>query len=63
MSDGDLGFGSDESYRTCSQCGADCYPDSASIKGKGIRLVWTCPNHGVHSVVDPFHDFRDSDGM
>lgn len=49
----------DDSYRTCSECGGDCYPDpSAGADGIGVRIAFVCPEHGVHSVVDPFEDKR-----
>lgn len=49
----------DQSYRTCSECGGDCYPDlSAGVDGTGVRIAFVCPEHGVHSVVDPFEEER-----
>lgn len=49
----------DQSYRTCSECGGDCYPDtSAGADGLGVRIAFVCPEHGVHSVVDPFEEER-----
>lgn len=49
----------DQSYRTCSECGGDCYPDtSAGADGMGVRIAFVCPKHGVHSVVDPFEGER-----
>lgn len=49
----------DQSYRTCSKCGGDCYPDtSAGADGMGVRIAFVCPEHGVHSVVDPFEEER-----
>lgn len=49
----------DEGYRTCSECGGDCYPDtSAGADGIGVRIAFVCAEHGVHSVVDPFKDKR-----
>lgn len=56
-----LSFGPpmDESYRTCAECGGDCYPDpSPSADGIGVRIAYICPEHGVHSIVDPFKDKR-----
>lgn len=54
---GDLaGYGED--YRTCSTCGGDCVPDPTGADGLGVRIVWVCPAHGVHSIVDPFGHLR-----
>ena len=41
-------------YRTCTECGSDCEPEPSSVDGFGIRVMFVCPNHGVHSIVDPF---------
>jgi hypothetical protein len=48
----------DESYRTCSVCGGDCEPEPMAEDGLGVRIMWICPEHGAHSVVDPFEDLR-----
>ncbi|WP_431794912.1 hypothetical protein [Micrococcus luteus] len=49
----------DQNYRTCSECGGDCYPGpSAGADGMGVRIAFVCPEHGVHSVVDPFKEER-----
>lgn len=48
----------DEGYRTCAECGGDCMPDPSAVDGLGVRIAWVCPNHGVHSIVDPFEDLR-----
>lgn len=35
----------DEGYRTCSECGGDCYPDpSAGADGIGVRIAFVCPS-------------------
>lgn len=47
----------DESYRTCAECGSDCEPEPVPT-AEGMRIAFTCPEHGVHSVVDPFRDQR-----
>ncbi|MFP3397606.1 hypothetical protein SB749_14845 [Brevibacterium sp. SIMBA_078] len=47
----------DESYRTCSECGSDCKPEPVPTEA-GMRIAFTCPEHGVYSVVDPFDDLR-----
>lgn len=47
----------DLSYRTCSQCSADCLPESFEADD-GFRIAFVCPTHGVHSVVDPFEGKR-----
>ena len=51
----------DEGYRTCSVCGGDCEPEPTGTDGLGIRILWVCPDHGVHSVVDPFEKHREAD--
>ncbi|MGO3833107.1 MAG: hypothetical protein ACTJGT_03990 [Microbacteriaceae bacterium] len=54
-----LGDGSgDEQYRTCSECGKDCTPEPTGSDGLGVRIVFVCSEHGVHSVVDPFEGLR-----
>lgn len=45
-------------YRTCSSCGGDCIPDPTGAAGLGVRIAWVCPEHGVHSIVDPFEHLR-----
>lgn len=57
MSSG-LWRGKDESYRTCSECGGDCVPELGGADGHGVRIYWTCPDHGLHSVTDPFFQHR-----
>jgi hypothetical protein len=47
----------DESYRTCSECGGDCEPEPVPT-AEGMRIAFTCTEHGVHSVVDPFDDLQ-----
>ena len=45
----------DESYRTCPACGSDCPSEViGGDGGVGLRIVFVCAVHGVHSVVDPF---------
>ena len=41
-------------YRTCSVCGGDCVPEPNGAEGYGIRIAFVCPEHGMHSMVDPF---------
>lgn len=66
-----VGDGSgNEQYRTCAQpvalpeggqgvCGLDCEPEPFDAgEGDGIRIAFSCPEHGVHSVVDPFEGQR-----
>lgn len=48
----------DQGYRWCSQCGAECEPEPTAVKGLGVRFVFTCSEHGLNSVVDPFEDMR-----
>lgn len=47
-----------DSYRTCSACGADCVPELIGTNGTGVRVIFVCPRCGVHSVVDPFEHLR-----
>ncbi|MFD5213109.1 hypothetical protein [Microbacterium sp. NPDC058345] len=55
----DIRVPTDESYRTCAECGGDCAPDtSLSADGTGVRIAFVCAEHGVQSVVDPFSDLR-----
>lgn len=49
----------DESYRTCTECGVDCPPEPFDAgDGRGIRIAFSCPTHGVHTIVDPFEELR-----
>lgn len=47
-----------EQYRTCQECGRDCVPEHAGSDGMGARIAFVCPEHGLHSVVDPFEHLR-----
>lgn len=51
-----IGDGSgNEQYRTCAECGADCEPGIFDGgEGVGIRVVFSCVEHGLHSITDPF---------
>lgn len=40
-------------YRTCPECGAGCGPEPFDTD-QGVRISFSCPEHGVHTVVDPF---------
>jgi hypothetical protein len=51
--DGSENIDEDQSYRTCSECGRDCQPEPFQHE-RGFRIAFICPEHGVHSVVDPF---------
>ncbi|MFV0433622.1 MAG: hypothetical protein ACK5LO_06570 [Leucobacter sp.] len=65
-----IGDGSgNEQYRTCTEpvdlpgggqgkCGADCDPEPLDGGAEGTRIAFLCPEHGLHSVVDPFEDKR-----
>lgn len=44
-------------YRTCAQCGGDCAPELNWADDLGVRVMYVCPQHGVHSVIDP-HEHR-----
>lgn len=48
----------DSGYRTCPECDGDCTPEPSGSDGHGIRIMFVCPRHGAHSVVDPFEDMR-----
>lgn len=43
----------DEAYRTCACCGRDCEPEGVPTE-HGIRIAFLCPEHGVHTIIDPF---------
>jgi hypothetical protein len=47
----------DRQYRSCSECGRDCEPE-AFYAGPGLTLAFSCQEHGVHSVLDPFDGSR-----
>lgn len=47
-----------EGYRTCPECGGDCLPEPSGSDELGARILFVCPEHGVHSVVDPFDGLR-----
>lgn len=55
-----IGDGSgNEDYRTCAVCGADCEPEIFDGgAGVGIRVAFSCPEHGLHGVTDPFEGMR-----
>ncbi|SBN95777.1 Hypothetical protein PFR_JS12-1_1395 [Propionibacterium freudenreichii] len=55
----DTSYDPDESYRTCSVCDGDCEPSGA--EGHDVRIRWVYPQHGVHSVADPFEHPRRND--
>lgn len=50
--------GGENGYRTCAECGRDCEPEVTALDGLGVRITFTCPVHGVHSIIDPFEDRR-----
>lgn len=54
---GDVFDPADEGYRTCTECDADCLPEPFTTD-VGIRIAYSCPSHGVHTVVDPFEGKR-----
>lgn len=46
-------------YRSCTECGEDCPPEPFDAgESQGLRIAFSCPEHGVHSVVDPFEGSR-----
>lgn len=36
----------------------DCVPELTARDGLGVRIVFVCPEHGLHSIVDPFEGKR-----
>ena len=48
----------DQPYRTCPECGGDCQPEPSAVDGLGVRIAFICPQHGAHSLVDPFEEQR-----
>lgn len=48
----------DDGYHTCRVCGRDCVPEDIGTDGTGVRIAFVCPEHGLHSVVDPFGHLR-----
>lgn len=48
----------DDGYRTCAVCGGDCEPEPMVTEQHGVRIAFTCPEHGPQGVVDPFDDIR-----
>lgn len=54
----ELRISKDQIYRTCTECGGDCYPDPTPAGGLGMRIAFVCPEHGVQTIVDPFEDNR-----
>lgn len=48
----------DQRFWNCVECGRECVPELNWADGHGVRIVYVCPQHGVHSVVDPFEDMR-----
>ena len=56
LMDDDLtgGFGhTDQRYRTCSQCNGDYEPEPVPTS-PCMKIAFSCPAHGVHSLIDPF---------
>ncbi len=45
-------------YRTCPVCGGDCEPETGGTNEHGIRIMFVCSEHGVHSMIAPFGDRR-----
>lgn len=43
-----------DDYRTCGVCGGDCEPEPVMSDEFGARIAFTCPKHGIQSLVDPF---------
>lgn len=48
----------DEGYRTCVACGSDCEPALVGDDRLGVRVVFSCPEHGIQTLVDPFNELR-----
>ena len=52
--DGPVGLGigvpTSDVYRTCAECGGDCYPNPATGGDRlGMRIGLVCPEHGVNA--------------
>lgn len=47
----------EEPHRTCPQCGRDLDPEPFATES-GIRIAFSCKEHGLQTVVDPFEDAR-----
>jgi hypothetical protein len=47
----------DDLHRTCAECGADSAPEPFETD-PCIRIAFSCPEHGVHTVIDPFEGSR-----
>lgn len=52
----------DDGYKTCSACGGDCEPEPTGAAGLGVRVAFVCPEHGLHSIIDPFEGRRQPPG-
>lgn len=39
------------------RCGGDCEPEPVPTDA-GMRIAFSCPTHGVHTVIDPFENLR-----
>ena len=44
-------------YRKCPECGADCSPEPFETDRR-MRISFVCPEHGAHTVIDPFEGSR-----
>ena len=44
-------------YMKCRECGADCSPEPFETDRR-MRISFVCPEHGVHTVIDPFEGSR-----
>lgn len=50
---------SDESYRSGTECGDDCEPDTLlSTNGTGLCIAFVCHEHGVQCILGPFEHLR-----
>ena len=50
----------DDCVPTCSECGCDCEPEIFDGgEGVGIRVAFSCPEHGLHGVTDPFEALHE----
>lgn len=45
-----------EALLDCS-CGKPLIPDPV-VTDNGIRIAYSCPSHGLTSIIDPFEGFR-----
>lgn len=48
----------EDGYRTRAVCGGDCEPEPMVTEQHGVRVAFTCPEHGPHAAVEPFDEVQ-----